>query len=147
MRLDFNGRFTVNVSIDKTFAFLTNPESVSRCISDLEGFVPKDKSSFEAKIRVGVGPIHGVLNTQCSISDTRPPNSATLTIDGSGFGNKIRMEIKFTLASKSEQLTEVTWISTTEMKGIMTGLGEGMIRKLSQEKMEEVIERVKNGAA
>lgn len=143
MKLNFNGSFELNVSAEKAFDFLTDPSSISGCIPDLEKLEVMDDKNFNAKIKVGVGFVRGSFDLKCSILELNRPAHSKVSIDGTGVPGKMKTQISFDLKKKSESSTLIEWAADSEISGLISGLGEIILRKTTEGKVQEILNNIK----
>jgi len=143
MKLNFSGSFELNVSREKAFDFLTNPSSISDCIPDLEKFEIIDDKSFNAKIKVGVSFVKGTFDMKCSISELDKPSHSKFLLEGSGMPGKVKTQLSFELTEKSKNSTLINWTADSELSGLITGLGETILKRTTEAKVQEILNRIK----
>ncbi|MEM3841573.1 MAG: SRPBCC domain-containing protein [Candidatus Micrarchaeaceae archaeon] len=141
MKINFNGEESIRAPLSDVVAFLSDPGKVTACIPDSSDFSLESSSDFSIKVTVGVGSIHGVFAIKGSISKNSD-GSFTYMLNGAGFGNKV--SIKLTASpSEYDGFTKMPWRADFDLSGIISGLGEGIIRKVSSEKIAIIIKNVK----
>lgn len=143
MKLNFNGSFELAVPVEKAFDFLTDPSSIRGCIPDVEKFEILDDKNFNARIKVGVGFVRGSFDVKCSILESNRPSHSKFSIEGSGVPGKVKIQISFDLKEKSRDSTLVNWTADSELGGLITGLGETILRRTSESKVQEILNRIK----
>ena len=143
MKLNFNGSFELSVPIDKAFDFLTDPNSIGNCIPDLEELKVVDSKNFNVKIKVGIGFLKGSFDLKCSIPEGKRPSHSKFLVEGSGAGSKAKIEISFDLKKKSEGVTQMNWNADAELSGLISGIGEMLLRKINEAKVKEIFDKIK----
>jgi len=143
MKLSFSGSFEFNTPIEEAFDFLTEPASIGGCIPDLEKIEILDSKSFNAKIKVGVGFVRGSFDLKCNVLELNRPLHSKISIEGSGISGKIKTQISFDLQEKSSNSTQINWTADAEISGLITGLGETILRKTTEGKVQEILNKIK----
>ena len=143
MKLNFNGSFELNVPIDKAFDFLIDPNSIGNCIPDLEDLKVIDSKNFNVKIKVGIGFLKGSFDLKCNIPEGKKPSHSKFLVEGSGAGSKAKIEISFDLKKKSEGVTQMDWNADAELSGLISGIGEMLLRKINEAKVKEIFDKIK----
>lgn len=146
MKINLNGSFFLTASLSNSFAFLTDPKKLSGCVADLKEVKFTDDKTFETIVSIGIGPINGNFNAKCKIAPS-PPDAITITIDGSGTASSMHLVLSLKLSKKTEKITNVTWNADTEISGLVSGLGETILRQLSSSKIEGIISALKTKVA
>ncbi len=142
MRINLNGSFDLTTNLSNSFAFLTDPKKLSSCVADLKEANFLDTTTFETILTLRIGPVNGNFDAKCKITPS-PPDSISITIDGSGTASSMRLLLSLKLSKKTEKVTSVTWNADTEINGLISGLGETILRELSNSKIQEIISVMK----
>ena len=69
---------------DRVWAAFTDPDVLARATPGCERLTPTGADEFEATLSVGVAAVKGVYQGRLSLADKNPPESYTLTGEGSG---------------------------------------------------------------
>ncbi len=142
MKINLNGSFDLNAGFAESFAFLADPKKLSSCVADIEGTKFIDDHTFDVILTVKLGPINGNFNAKCTVEPT-PPDNIKIVIDGGGAGSKMRLALSLKLEKKSDKLTSVNWEAQADITGLVSGLGENMLRQLSSTKITDIINALK----
>jgi len=143
MKLNFSGSFELNVPAERLFDFVTNPASIGSCIPDLEKLEILDNKNFNAKLKVGVGFVRGSFDLKCSILELDKPSHSKFQIDGSGIPGKVKTQVSFDLKEKSKDSILINWTADSELSGLITGLGETILRRTTEAKVQEILNKIK----
>ncbi len=142
MRINLSGSFDLTADLQNSFAFLTDPKKLSGCVAGLKEAKFLDDSTFETILTLRIGPVNGNFDAKCKIAQV-PPDSITITINGSGTASSMNLVLSLKLSKKTEKATSVTWKADTEINGLVSGLGETILRELSNSKIQEIISALK----
>ncbi len=145
MKMSLNGAFELKIPLDKTFKFLTDSDNISRCIPDSNDTNIVNKTVFNTSLNMGIGFIKGSFGVHCEIKP-RPPNLVLLVIEGGGVGSKMKVQLNLQLTKKSQNLTSVSWTADAEMSGLISGVGENLLKNISGSRIEEIVKRLKESA-
>jgi hypothetical protein len=141
MKISFNGKETVNAPVSKVSEFVSNPDKVASCIPDSSEFKRLGERSFSIKVSVGVGTIKGTFSISGSF-ETTGDNQFVYSLSGAGFGNKVAIKLAVMLEPLGST-TLLDWNADFDISGIISGLGAGIIRKVSEEKIGIIISNAK----
>ena len=141
MKISFNGKETVNAPVSKVSEFVSNTDKVASCIPDSSEFKRLGERSFSIKVSVGVGTIKGTFSISGSF-ETTGDNQFVYSLSGAGFGNKVAIKLAVMLEPLGST-TLLDWNADFDISGIISGLGAGIIRKVSEEKIGIIISNVK----
>ena len=141
MKISFNGKETVNAPVSKVSEFVSNTDKVASCIPDSSEFKRLGERSFSIKVSVGVGTIKGTFSISGSF-ETTGDNQFVYSLSGAGFGNKVTIKLAVMLEPLGST-TLLDWNADFDISGIISGLGAGIIRKVSEEKIGIIISNAK----
>ena len=141
MKISFNGKETVNAPVSKVSEFVSNTDKVASCIPDSSEFKRLGERSFSIKVSVGVGTIKGTFSISGSF-ETTGDNQFVYSLSGAGFGNKVAIKLAVMLEPLGST-TLLDWNADFDISGIISGLGAGIIRKVSEEKIGIIISNAK----
>jgi len=118
---------------EKVYAALTDPEVLRRCIEGCEELTATGPDSFSAKLRVGVAAIKGSYSGTVTLTERKPPESLTLSIEGKGLPGFVRSTASIRLSEKDGG-TELTAEGEAAVGGLIAAVGsrlvEGLARKM-----------------
>ena len=70
MNLQYTGEEKIPASLDKVWAFVTDPQKVGHCFPDVVDVTVQDATHFEAIVKVGVGPVRGKFKMKVELGST-----------------------------------------------------------------------------
>lgn len=153
MHLD--GRFTVSGTQSEVYAFLTDPQTVSRHMPDVKHVVIEDADHFTVTARVGVSHIKGDVLMKLTITDRQPPISTTVVGKGTGLASAVDMVTRFTLESSPGptgpglhpvEETVVHWQGDVTISGKLAAFGPpGLMDRIARKNIDTFIEGIRNG--
>ena len=138
MEINLDGSFDLKSGLEDSFSFLTNLQELSACVPDLKEVKLLDKHNLEAVLVIKIGPINGNFNATCDLESSRP-DAINLKIDGSGGASALHLTILIKLEKKAEKITTVGWNAKATISGLVSGLGETILRKVSDSKIQDII--------
>tara|TARA_B100000749_G_C18406459_1_gene457119 strand:+ start:261 stop:713 length:453 start_codon:yes stop_codon:yes gene_type:complete len=144
MKTDFKGEFISKAPRAKVFEFLLNPELLSECLPDIQSIEIKSPDNFLAKIKVGIGFVKGNFNFDFKVIEKNPPVMAKLRAHGSGTGSKIELETIMELTETNNGKTNMKWKAETTISGMMSGLGQGIIKSTAERMINEIFNNIKD---
>ena len=144
MHLD--GRFTVSATRPDVYAFLTDPQQVSRHMPDVKNVVIEDADHFTVTARVGVSHIRGDVVMKLAIADRQPPISTTVVGKGTGLASALDMVTSFTLESADSGETVVHWQGDVTISGKLAAFGpQGLLDRIARKNVDAFIEGIRSG--
>jgi len=145
MHLD--GQFTIDAPRPDVYAFLTDPERVSRHMPDVKNVVIDDADHFTVTARVGVSHIKGDVVMKLTIKDRQPPIGTTVVGKGTGLASVVDMVTSFTLEEAGSG-TVVHWQGDVTISGTLAAFGpQGLLDRIARKNVDTFIEGIRAGLA
>ena len=125
--------FSVEAPINEVWAFITSPDKVAPCIPGCEGAEQTGDKTYNAAIKVKVGPIKTRFAVEIETLEENPPEFASYLTRGEEGTKSSRLKATSTLALKSldDKQTEVTYTSEVNLLGRLGKFGSGMMQKVA----------------
>ncbi len=82
--MDMTGEYRIAAPREKVWAALNDPEILRQCIPGCDEIEKSSDTAFSAKVTAKVGPVKAKFGGKVTLSDLDPPNSYTITGEGSG---------------------------------------------------------------
>ncbi len=142
MQFKSSGKVIVSAPIAKVSAFINDPSQVSSCIPDSQGFKKTGEKSFVVTTNLSLGAVHGSLSMNVEI-EKQDQENVKYTITGSGLGSTAKIILKTGLSAKGDK-TELSWEAAAEFRGIVSGIGEQIIKNVTNEKVNGIIANMKS---
>jgi carbon monoxide dehydrogenase subunit G len=127
--------FTVAVSQDRTFAFVSDPFTLAACIpgcSDLREVCP---GTYAATLTNRVGPISIIFEVKVELTKVDAPSAidATVSSNASGLGGRLTATATVRLEALDAANTRVRYTVDLELTGKLGGLGQPVFRAKSED--------------
>lgn len=142
MRITFGGDLLIGAPQEKVLAFLNDLESVAVCIPDSDGFKKSGPKACTMNVRVGLGFVKGSFAVKCDIVESRQ-DAVSYRISSSGIGSNVNVLLSLKLKGKGQKSTDIAWASTADLSGLVSGVSETVIRKVTEEKIREIVANAK----
>ena len=133
--------YTIGAPRPRVFAALTDPAVLQRTIEGCESFTRTSESTYEARLRVGVGSIKGVFTGQARMEHARPPESYSLAIDGRGGPGWVRGSAEMRLLDQGAQ-TSVVCDADVVVGGVVAAVGSRLIAAAAKRMMDQFFARL-----
>src|SRR5262245_16116749 len=82
--MEMTGEQLIPVSQDKVWRGLNDPEMLKACIAGCEAIEKVSDNEYKVSIVAAVGPVKAKFSGKLLLSDLNPPNSYSLSFEGSG---------------------------------------------------------------
>ena len=137
MGMEFDGTVHIKSGREKVWAFLIDPEAVSKCVpgvNNLEVIVPDRK--FRATVVVGIGSVKSSFVMDVEFSELDPPNRAKLKAHGKAPGSATDVMSEMILVENPDGSTELQWSTEVQIMGTIASLAArfapSITKKLSE---------------
>jgi hypothetical protein len=136
------GKYELKTSRENLWEFIIDPAKIGKCLPDLKSLEVESEDKFVAVTRVGVGPIRADFKFRIEIVGKEPPSRVRLKAVGSGSGRSINLDIAIEIKEISSG-SELSYKSDVKVAGMMTGLGQRLIKDTADKTVAGVFECVK----
>ena len=82
--MDITGSYRFNVSPDRVWNLLMDPEVIASCIPGCDTFEPTGNDSYQVRLTVAMAAITGTYDGTVTLTEQVPPTSYRLVAEGKG---------------------------------------------------------------
>ena len=140
MQMEITKEFEVEQNINKTWAFLSDPEKVVTCVPGAKITELLDERNFNGVVEVKIGPIMSRYQGKATL-DVKDDENYLLSLVGNGLDSKgqgsATMAMKGNLTKIDENKTKVDSTMTVNISGKVAQLGSRMIKAVSNQMFEQ----------
>lgn len=142
MRISFSGKESIGANIADSERLISDIERLSSCIPDSRDFKMVNEREFSINVDVGIGNLRGtfLIHGICEVDGS---DLVRYKLNGGGFGNRVGIELVVRLDGNSET-TNLSWNADLDISGLISGLGQSIVRKVSEEKIAEIMRNVRS---
>lgn len=145
MKIQDQGQFTVNTSLERLLPLITDPDFMARALPDVKEYKVDGPDSATVKMAVGVSHIRGVLPARFKLERGKGSTLAVVA-NASGMGSRIDVRLDFMLNDLTGSVT-VDWTSTADVNGTLASVGAGLLRPLARKQFDAVVTSVQTALA
>jgi hypothetical protein len=124
---------------ETTFARLTDPDVLRRCVPGLEKLDAQGEGRYAAALEVKLAAIHGRFTGEVAFTERRPPEHLRVRLDGKGAPGFVRADVALAL-SPAEGGTLVRYDADVQIGGQIARLGQRMISGIAKEMAGQLFE-------
>ncbi|MFN8515118.1 MAG: carbon monoxide dehydrogenase subunit G [Thermomicrobiales bacterium] len=125
MKVD--GNVTMNGQQAAVYEKLSNPEVLRQCLPGCEKFDEVAPGRYDAVMKAGVAGIRGTFTGTVTLSNANPPDSYTLTVDGTFSGGFVKGVGNMTLTPDGDSKTKVTYTGDGQVGGPLASIGQRLM--------------------
>jgi carbon monoxide dehydrogenase subunit G len=127
MNLAWNGQEIVSASIDRVWAFISDPGKIASCMPDLLQADVHDPHNFDATVQVSVGPVRGKFKFKVVLDPRPDSNHMNMKISGGGLGSVVDLLAGADVKDNGDATTTLDWQGTATMRGPVATVGGRVI--------------------
>lgn len=142
MALHFEGRLSIAAPREQVWAFITDPQAVSKCLPDVQHLEVLEPGRFKVTVRVGVGFIKGAFAFEIGMRDLHPPVHAVVTGRGGGLGSAVDVTSAIDLAEDGGA-TRLDWKADVVVSGPIASVGARILDSTVEKKTGELFQCLK----
>jgi carbon monoxide dehydrogenase subunit G len=125
MKVD--GTVTMNGPQAAVYETLSNPEVLRQCLPGCEKFDEVGPGRYETILKAGVAGIRGTFTGTVTLSEANPPDSYTLTVEGSFSGGFVKGVGNMTLTPEGDTTTKVAYSGDGQVGGPLASVGQRLM--------------------
>lgn len=122
MNLNYSGSETIAAPHDAVWSFITDPASIASCMPDVLDAKIIDARTFDATVRVAVGPVRGKFTFHVTLDPQPGQTHLGMKIGGGGFGSVVDLTAGADIASDGGTTT-LDWQGAATMRGPVATVG------------------------
>jgi uncharacterized protein len=134
MNLQYTGEEKIPASLDKVWAFVTDPQKVGHCFPDVVDVTVQDATHFEAIVKVGVGPVRGKFKMKVELVPADSKRRIEMKMSGGGFGSTVDLTSGADIFDAGDGMTLLKWSGQAEARGPVAAVG-GRVLDAQAEKL------------
>jgi carbon monoxide dehydrogenase subunit G len=147
MNLGWSGQERIAANKAAVWSFINDPAKVASCLPDLLSSNVHDAHSFDATVKVAVGPVRGSFKFDITLVPAQSGNHMDLKISGGGFGSVVDLLAGADLTANSDNTTTLDWKGTASMRGPVATIGGRVIDEQAHRVISTTFENVKNAVS
>ncbi len=142
--MQVSGSTTINAPRDKVFAYLTNPNFVSKCAPGLETMeVVEENKLYKATGSVGLGNLKVRFSGDIEFLEIDPPNRAKMKGHGTAPGSAVDGTAEMKLRDGENGATIMDWTADVNVLGTIASLASRMMGSMTQKLSGQFFDCVK----
>ena len=132
--MQLQGKFFLPSSVDKVWAYVSDPSKVIECVPGLQTYTVGENKRISAAVKVSIGFIRGSFQTNTKVvKEDQATHTAALELAGTGAGSGFNAVVNIRVAASGSD-SELDWDANVNISGPLGGLAkpliEGSIKKI-----------------
>ena len=141
--MHFEGTADIGAPRERVWAFVTDPERVSRCGPDVQRVDVIAPTHFKVVARAGVGPIRTTFALDVVFTELRAPDHASVRARGQAPGSAVEMMNTLDLAEPTSGRTTLRWASDVTVSGMIASVGARLMQGAADKVTQQVFACIK----
>lgn len=129
--MKIEGRYSFNVSRQRLWDTLLDPDVLASCIPGCQEFRPTSEDRYMVSLKVGVGAVSGAYRATVAVIDKVELETYTMLVEGKGSGTTITGRGTMTL-HETEGGSEVSLVADARVTGIIARVGQRLMGSASK---------------
>src|SRR5262245_49035319 len=138
--MKLSATYQVPAPRDKTFAALTDPAVLQRCIDGCEKMEKTGEDSYDAHLKIGVAGLKGSYVGKVRLQDIRPPEAFTLIMEGKGGAGFVKGTARIALTGEGSQ-TQLSCEADAQVGGMIAAIGSRLIEAAARKMMDDFFKK------
>jgi carbon monoxide dehydrogenase subunit G len=145
--MKLEGEHVFNGPRQEVWDLIRDPEVLSTCLPGTQSLNKISDQEYEGNMNVRIGPVSGTFAGKLVVSNEKPPESCTLTVDGRGapgFGKGVG-NVRFT--DIGDGTTLMNYDGDLQVGGTLASVGQRMLDSVSKSMIRQGFEALDSALA
>jgi carbon monoxide dehydrogenase subunit G len=143
VKLQYSGEEKTPASVDKVWAFVTDPEKVGRCFPEVVDVKVQDATHLESVVKVGVGPVRGNFKVKVELLPDPVKHHIEMKMSAGGFGSTVDLTASADVVDAGEGATLLKWSGEAEARGPIAAVGGRVLDAQAKKLIEQAFGNVR----
>ena len=130
--MKLTGSYTFDAPRDRVWAFLIDPQKLSKCIPGVQSLETVGEHEYAGEIDVGVAAVKGVYKGKVKLEDLRPPSHYRMVVDGKGKQGFVKGSGTLDLEEEGAK-TVLKYAGDAQIGGPLASVGQRMIEGVAKQ--------------
>jgi hypothetical protein len=141
----FEDHFLIEASRPAVWAYIWDPQKMSRCVPGVEQVVAESENSYSVRVKTRVGFLSATFNLGVKIMETEEPVRLMSVFEGkdSRIASRLKQVNTMELIEVSATRTEMCYKSEVTLMGKLATLGRSVIKGKAKQMMKEFSQKLK----
>lgn len=143
MNLSWDGEENIPAAKETVWSFINDPAKIAACLPEVESTSITGPSSFDAVVRVALGPVKGKFNFKIALVPRSDGNHMDLKINGGGLGSVVDLVAGADLIASGDRATILKWHGDCSVRGPAATVGGRVLDAQAHRVIETTFGNVK----
>jgi len=141
----FEDHFLIEAPRPAVWAYIWDPEKISRCVPGVEQVVAESDDSYLVRVKTRVGFLSATFNLAVKIMEAEEPVRLMSVFEGkdSKIASRLKQVNTMELVDVSPTRTEIRYKTEVTLMGKLATLGRSVIKGKAKQMMKEFSQKLK----
>jgi len=130
--MKLEGEYIFSGPREEVWELLRDPEVLATALPGTQSLTPVSENEYEGKMHVRVGPVSGAFSGRVVASNEVPPESYTLTVEGTGAAAFVKASGDVQLIDQGDGTTLMKYEGGFQVGGKLVSVGQRLIDSVSK---------------
>jgi carbon monoxide dehydrogenase subunit G len=135
--MKLQGEYVFNGPREEVWELLRDPEVLATALPGTQSLTPITENEYEGEMHVRVGPVSGVFTGRIVASNEVPPESYTLTVEGTGAAAFVKASGDVQLVDQGDGTTLMKYEGGFQVGGKLVSVGQRLIDSVSKKMLRQ----------
>jgi carbon monoxide dehydrogenase subunit G len=143
VNLQYAGEEKIAASPAAVWAFVTNPETVGRCLPEVQEVTVTDPTHLDAVVQVAVGPVRGKFKLKLALMPDPAAQRINMKISGGGFGSAVDLTAGADVVGAADGTAVLKWSGQAIARGPVAAVGGRVLDAQARKLIEQAFANVR----
>ena len=135
--MNLEGEHTFKGPREEVWNMFLDPDVLASALPGTQSLKKIDDQHYEAAMNVRIGPVSGTFSGNLVVSDEKPPESCTLTVDGRGAPGFAKGVGKVNFSDLGDGTTLMKYTGEVNIGGTLASVGQRMIDSVAKSMVKQ----------
>ena len=145
--MKISGTHTLALARQRAFEALQNPDLLAKCIPGCEGLSKIGDDEYEMNLKVVMAAISGQFTGKVKLSDSVPPQSFRLSVEGTGKIGFLKGSGLLQLTESDAATTVVTYEGDVNIGGTIAAVGQRLMETTAKMMIKKFFDKLAKESA
>ncbi|MEW5939658.1 MAG: carbon monoxide dehydrogenase subunit G [Chloroflexota bacterium] len=140
--MKLNGEYTFDGPREEVWKMFRDPDLLILALPGTKSLKQISENEYEGELQVRIGPITGSFGGKLTVSNERPLESVTLTVEGAGKIGFVKGAGDVILINQSEARTLVRYSGEIQIGGRVASVGQRLFDTVSKSMIEQGLNKL-----
>ncbi len=135
--MKFEGSRQLAAPREKVWAFLRDPNNLTKAMGDARDVVIVSPTVFTANVKAGVSVVRGTFRFRFEVVDEDRPSRLLVRARGTGIGSAVDLDLGVHLEEDGRQ-TRLLWNAEARVSGALAGIAQRLLDQAAQKTIQDV---------